>query len=343
MKQLVMMVAVAAAEGEPGGRNHGKLAAAKIPPFRNTGAQTFMPATPFKPAEISIEFRGVTYRVHGTPSEMPAGTGPAQSTPEQERRIAGPKGHVQSEFRTTGRVLLADISLAIGAGETVVLLGRSGSGKTTLLRLINRMLEPTAGSVLVAGRATTEWDPYELRRGIGYVIQEAGLFPHFTVAENIALVPTLEKWGGKRITTRVRELLELVGLASSDFAQRYPRQLSGGQRQRVGVARALAADPPILLMDEPFGALDPVTRTELQKEFGALAKRLGKTIVFVTHDLREALLLGTRIVLLEGGRIVAQETPENFLRVRHPEVRAFAACLETEPAAGEGPMRGGRA
>jgi len=232
-------------------------------------------------------------------------------------------------------VLIADVSLEILCGETVVLLGRSGSGKTTLLRLINRMLEPTAGKVLVEGRATTEWDAFKLRRGIGYVIQEAGLFPHFTVAENIALVPTLEKWNAARIAARIQELLQLVGLGGQDFAARYPRQLSGGQRQRVGVARALAADPQILLMDEPFGALDPVTRAELQREFGALAKRLGKTIVFVTHDLREALLLATRIVLLEHGKIVAQETPEAFLQHAHPEVRAFASCLDTEDDATE--------
>jgi len=298
-----------------------------------------MPATSFAPTEISIEFRHATYGISGTFSQAgdatPRVTQQGESTPESARRIAGQTGEVGVEetgFRTTGRVLVSDVSLAVGAGETVVLLGRSGSGKTTLLRLINRMLEPTSGSVLVEGRVTTEWNPFELRRGIGYVIQEAGLFPHFTVAENIALVPTLEKWEGRRIAARVAELLQLVGLGGKDFAARYPRQLSGGQRQRVGVARALAADPQILLMDEPFGALDPVTRAELQREFGALAKRLGKTIVFVTHDLREALLLATRIVLLERGKIVAQETAENFLRVKHPEVRAFASCLETDPA-----------
>ena len=213
----------------------------------------------------------------------------------------------------------------------MVLLGRSGSGKTTLLRLINAMLLPSEGQVLVQGRATREWDGIRLRRGIGYVIQEAGLFPHFTVAENVGLVPTLEKWERGRISARVDELLTLVGLDPREFAGRRPRELSGGQRQRVGVARALAADPPILLMDEPFGALDPVTRAELQREFGALARRLGKTIVFVTHDLREALLLGTRIVLLEKGRIVADAPPQEFLRFDHPEVRAFAASLEAIP------------
>lgn len=193
------------------------------------------------------------------------------------------------------------------------------------------MLLPSHGKVLVQGQATVDWDPIRLRRGIGYVIQEAGLFPHFTVAENVALVPSLEKWGRERTGARVEELLRLVGLEPGEFAKRRPRELSGGQRQRVGVARALAADPPILLMDEPFGALDPVTRAELQREFRALAQRLGKTIVFVTHDLREALLLASRIVLLESGRIVAVAPPQEFLQLGHPEVRAFAASLETGP------------
>lgn len=232
-----------------------------------------------------------------------------------------------------GRALICGASLAIPFGETLVLLGRSGSGKTTLLRLINAMLLPSKGQVFVQGRPTTEWDPIRLRRGIGYVIQEAGLFPHFTVARNVALVPTLEKWESRRIAARVEEMLQLVGLNPSEFAGRRPRELSGGQRQRVGVARALAADPPILLMDEPFGALDPVTRAELQREFRALAQRLQKTIVFVTHDLREALLLASRIVLLEAGRVVAVAPPQEFLRLDHPEVRAFTASLEAAPGA----------
>jgi len=231
------------------------------------------------------------------------------------------------------RPVLSNVSLIIPQGETVVLLGRSGSGKTTLLRLINGMLLPSKGQVLVQGQATATWDPIRLRRGIGYVIQEAGLFPHFTVAENVALVPTLEKWDRSRTAARVGELLSLVGLDPAEFADRRPRELSGGQRQRVGVARALAADPPILLMDEPFGALDPVTRAELQREFSALARRLGKTIVFVTHDLREALLLASRIVLLETGRIVATAPPREFLHLDHAEVRAFAASLEAVPGA----------
>jgi len=211
----------------------------------------------------------------------------------------------------------------------LVLLGRSGSGKTTLLRLINRMLAPSNGQVVVEGKSTVDWDAIRLRRHIGYVIQEAGLFPHFTVAENVGLVPKLEKWDSARIAERTDELLRVVGLDAKEFAQRRPAQLSGGQRQRVGVARALGADPSILLMDEPFGALDPVTRSELQHEFSELARRLGKTIVFVTHDLREALLLASRIVLLQNGRIVASARPQEFLRVDHPEVKAFGATLHT--------------
>jgi len=229
------------------------------------------------------------------------------------------------------RAVISGVSFSVLPGETLVLLGRSGSGKTTLLRLMNGMLLPSQGAVLVQERSTREWDLIRLRRGIGYVIQDAGLFPHFTVAENVALVPTLEKWPADRTAARVEEMLRLVGLDSREFAHRRPRELSGGQRQRVGVARALAADPPILLMDEPFGALDPVTRAELQREFSGLVRRLGKTIVFVTHDLHEALLLATRIILLETGRIVASAPPEEFLRHDHPEVRAFTACLDLAP------------
>jgi osmoprotectant transport system ATP-binding protein len=232
----------------------------------------------------------------------------------------------------SSKEILVDVSLAVPQGTTLVLLGRSGSGKTTLLKLINGMLRPSSGEVRVEGRATAEWDVIHLRRQIGYVIQEAGLFPHFTVAQNVGLVPQLEKWPAAKIAARVKEMLRLVGLEPREFAQRRPRELSGGQRQRVGVARALAADPPILLMDEPFGALDPVTRAELQREFRALVQRLGKTIVFVTHDLREAMLLASDIVLLEKGRVVASAKPGDFLRLRHPEVQAFAASLELNGA-----------
>src|SRR6266700_2566280 len=228
------------------------------------------------------------------------------------------------------RLIVLHISVEIPRGETLVLLGRSGSGKTTLLRLINAMLLPSEGQVLVQGRATVDWDPIRLRRGIGYVIQEAGLFPHFTVAENVALVPSLENWERGRTEARVGELLRLVGLEPGEFEGRRPRELSGGQRQRVGVARALAADPPILLMDEPFGALDPVTRAELQREFSALARRLDKTIVFVTHDLREALLIGTHIGLFAEGRLAGILTPQEFLHFSDAEARAFVDSLGSE-------------
>jgi osmoprotectant transport system ATP-binding protein len=231
------------------------------------------------------------------------------------------------------REIISGVSLIVPHGETLVLLGRSGSGKTTLLKLINGMLAPTRGEILVQHRRTVDWNLIRLRRGIGYVIQDVGLFPHFTVAENVGLVPTLEKWQRPRMAARVEEMLHLVGLPPGEFASRRPRELSGGQRQRVGVARALAADPPILLMDEPFGALDPVTRAEIQREFSALARRLRKTIVFVTHDLREALLLASRIVLLQAGRVVASGSPEEFPSIDHPEVRAFAASLSVSPGA----------
>ncbi len=222
-----------------------------------------------------------------------------------------------------GRNLVHDISFELERNETVVILGRSGSGKTTTLKLINRLLDPTAGEVFVEGKSTGEWDPIRLRRHIGYVIQDAGLFPHFTVERNIALVPSLESWTGERIRSRVHEMLELVGLPPADFAKRFPRQLSGGERQRVGVARALAADPPILLLDEPFGALDPITRSEIQKEFRDLQKRLEKTIVFVTHDVREAFLLGKRIGLMKDGKLLALLPAGDFRKLDHPEAKAF--------------------
>jgi len=249
--------------------------------------------------------------------------------------IAGPQPTIEFRavtyglFRSSSQTIVSNISFTVQPGETLVLLGRSGSGKTTLLRLINRMLTPSAGQIFIEGRSTWDWDPILLRRHIGYVIQEAGLFPHFTVAQNVGLVPDLENWDVARLRARVAEMLKLVGLDPSEYSSRKPRELSGGQRQRVGVARALAADPPILLMDEPFGALDPVTRTELQREFRALAHRLDKTIVFVTHDLREALVLASRIVLLQSGQIVADAPPGEFLKIDHPEVRAFTASLAT--------------
>jgi osmoprotectant transport system ATP-binding protein len=223
--------------------------------------------------------------------------------------------------------LLESLDLAVSQGETLVLLGRSGAGKTTALKLINRLLEPTSGEVRVGGKSTLAWDPIVLRRGIGYVIQETGLFPHYTVADNVALVPRLERWPPERTEARVDELLTLVGLPPDDFRRRYPHELSGGQRQRVGLARALAADPGILLMDEPFGALDPLTRTEIRHEFQGLKQRLGKTIVIVTHDIHEAVLLGTRIVLMDSGRLTGSFSPEEFLDSNEPVAATFAAQL----------------
>ncbi len=237
-----------------------------------------------------------------------------------------------------GQALLRQLNLAVNQGETLVLLGRSGAGKTTALKLINRLLEPSAGEVRVEGRTTLEWDPIALRRHIGYVIQETGLFPHYTVEENVALVPRLENWARALIRERPRELLAMVGLDPAFFLGRYPHELSGGQRQRVGVARALAGDPPILLMDEPFGALDPLTRAEIRGEFQALQQRLRKTIVIVTHDTNEALLLATRIALMEAGELKGVYSPQGFLHSDEPVAAAYAAQLR----ALEGFERGNR-
>lgn len=234
-------------------------------------------------------------------------------------------------YRVNGIEVLTDLNLRVARGETLVLLGRSGSGKTTTLKLVNRLAEPSSGEIFVHGTPQKQLDVIKMRRGIGYVIQEVGLFPHFTVERNIGLVPRIEGWPEDRIRARVGELLQLVGLGT-DMASRYPYQLSGGQRQRVGVGRALAADPEILLMDEPFGALDPLTRDDLQREFLLLQQRLQKTVVFVTHDLREALRLGTRIALMEAGRLVTVLTPQEFLkssdRWASAYVRAFGDGLE---------------
>jgi osmoprotectant transport system ATP-binding protein len=229
-------------------------------------------------------------------------------------------------YRVGGTQVLSGFNLQVTKGETLVLLGRSGSGKTTSLKLVNRLLSPTSGEIRVKGVSNAESDVIRLRRGMGYVIQDVGLFPHFSVERNIGLVPKIEGWSEDRVRARVQELLQMVGLPA-DIASRYPHQLSGGQRQRVGVARALAADPEILLMDEPFGALDAITRDEVQREFLLLQQRLSKTVVFVTHDLREALRLGSRIALMEAGRLVTVLAPAEFLRSTDPLASAYVRAF----------------
>ena len=245
-----------------------------------------------------------------------------------ERRVSPLVSFRQVSARIGQKDILYDLSFDVEAGETLVLLGRSGSGKTTALKMVNGLLLPSAGAVSIEGTSTTAWDLIRLRRRIGYVIQDAGLFPHFTVAANVGLVPRLEGWSLRDIDARVQLLLTQIGLPPAQFTTRYPRELSGGQRQRVGVARALAADPPLLLLDEPFGALDPVTRVELQHMFIDLRNRLGKTALLVTHDVREALLLGTRIGVLHNGRLVFLGGRSEFLKADEKEVRAFHTCLE---------------
>jgi len=232
------------------------------------------------------------------------------------------------EFRApNNQTILHDLSFAVQRGEVLMLLGRSGSGKTTSLRLINRLETPSRGEVRVDGVATTARDPIQLRRGIGYAIQEVGLFPHYTVEKNVGLVPSLVGWDRERIKLRVAEVLQLTGMEDPGFLRRYPDQLSGGQRQRVGLARALASDPPILLMDEPFGALDPLSRVQLQQEFRQLQKRLRKTVVFVTHDVSEALMLGDRIALMEAGKLRGIFRPKEFLSSPDEVVKAYVGSL----------------
>ncbi len=236
---------------------------------------------------------------------------------------------VDLEFRSLsvaipqGRRLLSDISLLLEAGTTTAILGRSGSGKSTLLRTVNRMIEPAGGDVLVGGQSVRSIDLIALRRGMGYAIQETGLFPHFNVERNVGLVLEAEGRPRQERASRSRSLLATVGLDPDQFAQRFPHQLSGGQRQRVGLARALAAEPAILLMDEPFGALDPVTRAEMQDMLLSLLAGLKKTVLLVTHDLDEALYLGDRIVLLSEGRVIANLTPAEFMQSERPEIEAY--------------------
>jgi osmoprotectant transport system ATP-binding protein len=231
------------------------------------------------------------------------------------------------QFSRGRHAVLRDFSIDIGQGETLALVGRSGAGKSTILKLINRLLLPDSGAVLVEARDTREWDPFELRRRTGYVMQEVGLFPHLSIDENIALVPRLLEWDDARVRSRVAELLDLVGLDAAAFGDRFPDQLSGGQRQRVGVARALAADPPLLLMDEPFGALDPVTRAEMHREFRRIQHRVRKTIVLVTHDMAEAFALATHVGVLAEGRLAAVGEPAHVARSTDPRVRALLEPL----------------
>ena len=237
--------------------------------------------------------------------------------------------------------VISHLTFSVQQGETLVLLGESGCGKTTTLKLINRLLSPTSGEIRVEGKSTSQWDPIRLRRRTGYVIQEGGLFPHFNVARNIGLVPALEHWEKDKIRKRVFELLAVVGLDPSEFASRYPGELSGGQRQRVGVARALAAEPPLLLLDEPFGALDPLTRASLQHQFVELTRRMKKTAVFVTHDVREALLVGSHIGLMQKGKLLLLETPENFVKSKNEYALAYIETLNLAPS-GSHPAEGSK-
>ena len=234
------------------------------------------------------------------------------------------------QFAGTARPAVDHLSLTIPEGEVCVLIGPSGCGKTTTMRIINRMIEPDAGSVRVAGVDVMQTDPVTLRRSIGYVIQQIGLFPHWSIADNIATVPKLLGWDDARIAARVDELLELVGMEPAQYRARFPRELSGGQKQRVGVARALAADPPVMLMDEPFGAIDPITRARLQDEFLRILRGLKKTIVFVTHDVDEAIKMGDRIAILRDGALIQFDTPEAILA--HPADEFVASFVGTDRA-----------
>ena len=226
-----------------------------------------------------------------------------------------------------GRAVLHHVSLSVPSGQTVALVGRSGSGKTTLLRLVNRLLDPDAGDVAVAGTSTRAWDPIALRRRTGYVIQDVGLFPHLTVADNVAIVPRLLAWPADRVTSRVDELLALVGLEPAVFRGRWPDELSGGQRQRAGLARALAGDPPLLLMDEPFGALDPITRAELHAEFLRVQRTLHRSVILVTHDMAEACVLADQIAVLHEGELIACDTPERVTASDDLRVRALMGVV----------------
>ena len=236
--------------------------------------------------------------------------------------------------------VLDDFSLTVESGDVLALVGRSGAGKSTLLKLVNRLLLPDAGAVFVQGRDTREWEPIALRRSVGYVLQDVGLFPHMSVADNVAVVPRLERWSPDRITPRVHELLDLVGLPAAEFSNRWPDELSGGQRQRVGVARALAVDPPVLLMDEPFGALDPLTRAELHREFHRIQSRLRKTVIIVTHDMGEAFALADRVGVLDEGRLIANDRAAAVAGSTDPRVRRLLDAVPVIPGTVGAPSEG---
>jgi len=235
-------------------------------------------------------------------------------------------------FTRQPAVLVLDrFTLTVEPGSVLALVGRSGAGKTTILKLVNRLLLPDAGSVVVDGRDTREWDPTQLRRRVGYVLQEVGLFPHMTLRANVAVVLRLEGWAEDRVLARTSELLDLVGLPAQAFADRWPDELSGGQRQRVGVARALAIDPPVLLMDEPFGALDPLTRAELHAEFRRIQQRVRTTVIIVTHDMGEAFALADRIGVIDEGRLVACDAPQAVAASRVAHVRKLLDAMPSVP------------
>jgi osmoprotectant transport system ATP-binding protein len=234
-------------------------------------------------------------------------------------------------FNRDSHRVLSRLNLTVQAGESIAIVGRSGVGKTTLLKLVNRLLLPTSGRVLIDGRDTRDWDGIRLRRRLGYVFQDVGLFPHMSIEDNVSIVPRLEHWTTERARTRAQDLLRLVGLPPESFATRRPDELSGGQRQRVGLARALAADPPVLLMDEPFGALDPVTRLQVRREFTRIQAQLHITVLLVTHDIAEAFALGDRVGVIDSGELVVCDTPPAVAASSDPRVRALVETMASLP------------